>query len=155
LAYNLIGHTPGSSKSSFPRGAAAALQALGLDDGIAEAHLALAEAQLYFHWDWPAAEKSFRQALDINPSLAAAHAHYAWLHLIHGARRARLRRITTRRRARSEATVVDLLAWLASPVARRLRSCGSRPAGSTGHRPEPPGGELRTGTVAVGARPAR
>ncbi len=84
LAYNLIGHTPGSSKSSFPRGAAAALQALGLDDGIAEAHLALAEAQLYFHWDWPAAEKSFLQALDINPSLAAAHAHYAWLHLIHG-----------------------------------------------------------------------
>ena len=84
LAYNLVGHTPGSSKSCFPRGAAAALQALGLDDGIAEAHLALAEAQLYFHWDWPAAEKSFLQALDINPSLAAAHAHYAWLNLIHG-----------------------------------------------------------------------
>jgi TolB-like protein/Flp pilus assembly protein TadD len=84
LAYNFIGHTPGSSKSAFPRGAAAALQALGLDDGIAEAHLALAEARLYFHWDWPAAEASFRQALEINPSLAAAHAHYAWLHLIHG-----------------------------------------------------------------------
>ena len=84
LAYNLIGHAPGASKSAFPRGAAAALQALGLDDGIAEAHLALAEARLYFHWDWPAAEVSFRQALEINPSLAAAHAHYAWLHLIHG-----------------------------------------------------------------------
>lgn len=84
LAYNFIGHTPGSSKSAFPRGAAAALQALGLDDGNAEAHLALAEAQLYFHWDWPAAEQSFRRALEINPSLAAAHAHYAWLHLIHG-----------------------------------------------------------------------
>jgi len=84
LAYNFIGHTPGSSKSSFPRGAAAALQALGLDDGIAEAHLALAEARLYFHWDWRAAEESFRQALEINPSLAAAHAHFAWLHLING-----------------------------------------------------------------------
>lgn len=84
LAYNFIGHTPGSSKSAFPRGAAAALQALGLDDGIADAHLALAEARLYFHWDWPAAETSFRQALEINPSLAAAHAHYAWLHLVHG-----------------------------------------------------------------------
>ena len=84
LAYNFIGHTPGSSKSSFPRGAAAALQALGLDEGIAEAHLALAEARLYFHWDWPEADRSFRQALEINPSLAAAHAHYAWLHLIHG-----------------------------------------------------------------------
>jgi TolB-like protein/Flp pilus assembly protein TadD len=84
LAYNFIGHTPGSSKSAFPRGAAAALQALGLDDGLAEAHLALAEARLYFHWDWPAAEASFRQALDINPSLAAAHAHYSWLQLIHG-----------------------------------------------------------------------
>ena len=82
LAYNFIGHTPGSSKSSFPRGAAAALQALGLDDGNAEAHLALAEARLYFHWDWPAAEQSFRQALEINPSLAAAHAHFAWLHVI-------------------------------------------------------------------------
>jgi TolB-like protein/Flp pilus assembly protein TadD len=84
LAYNFMGHAPGASKSAFPRGAAAALQALGLDEGNADAHLALAEARLYFHWDWPAAETSFRRALEINPSLAAAHAHYAWLNLIHG-----------------------------------------------------------------------
>jgi TolB-like protein/Flp pilus assembly protein TadD len=84
LAYNFIGHAPGASKSAFPRAAAAALQALGLDEGIADAHLALAEARLYFHWDWPAAEASFRRALELNPSLAAAHAHYAWLNLIHG-----------------------------------------------------------------------
>jgi len=84
LAYNFIGHAPGAAKSSFPRGAAAALQALGLDEGNAEAHLALGEARLYFHWDYPAADQSFRQALEINPSLAAARAHYGWLHLIHG-----------------------------------------------------------------------
>lgn len=84
LAYSRIGHAPGAAKSAFPRSTAAALQALGLDDGIAEAHLALAENSLYFHWDWDAAESSLRKALEINPSLADAHAHYAWLHVLHG-----------------------------------------------------------------------
>ncbi len=84
LAYSRIGHAPGAAKSAFPRSTAAALQALGLDDGIAEAHLALAENNLYFHWDWEAAEASLNRALEINPSLAEAHAHYAWLHVIHG-----------------------------------------------------------------------
>lgn len=84
LAYSRIGHAPGAAKSAFPRSTAAALQALGLDDGIAEAHLALAENNLYFHWDWEAAEASLKKALEINPSLAEAHAHYAWLHVIHG-----------------------------------------------------------------------
>lgn len=84
LAYSRIGHAPGAAKSAFPRSTAAALQALGLDDGIAEAHLALAQNNLYFHWDWEAAEGALKRALDINPSLADAHAHYAWLHVIHG-----------------------------------------------------------------------
>lgn len=84
LAYSRIGHAPGAAKSAFPRSTAAELQALGLDDGIAEAHLALAENSLYFHWDWDAAESSLRKALEINPSLADAHAHYAWLHVLHG-----------------------------------------------------------------------
>lgn len=84
LAYSRIGHAPGAAKSAFPRSTAAALQALGLDDGIAEAHLALAQNNLYFHWDWEAAEASLQKALEINPSLSAAHAHYAWLHVIYG-----------------------------------------------------------------------
>ncbi len=84
LAYSRIGHAPGAARSAFPRSTAAALQALGLDDGIAEAHLALAENNMYFHWDWEAAEASLEKALEINPSLADAHAHYAWLQVIHG-----------------------------------------------------------------------
>lgn len=84
MAYGRIGHAPGAAKSAFPRSTAAALQALGLDDGVAEAHLALAQSNLYFHWDWEAAETSLERALELNPSLAAAHAHYAWLHVLHG-----------------------------------------------------------------------
>jgi TolB-like protein/DNA-binding winged helix-turn-helix (wHTH) protein/Tfp pilus assembly protein PilF len=82
-AYTALGHSPGAIKTAFPRGTALALQALGLDPDLADAHLALGEAQLYFHWDWEAAEASLRRAIELSPNLASAHAHYSWLHLIH------------------------------------------------------------------------
>ncbi len=83
-AYNRIGHAPGAAKSAYSRGTSAALKALALDDDIAEAHLALAENKLYFLWDWEEADASFTRTLQINPSIAEAHAQYAWLHLIYG-----------------------------------------------------------------------
>lgn len=63
---------------------AAAQKALALDSTLAEAHLALAMLALYSEWNWKVAEERFSRALEINPNLAEAHAHYAWLKMLFG-----------------------------------------------------------------------
>ena len=82
----IIAHGSGSvnPRRDFPIARAAALKAIELDDNSAEAHLALATTRLYFDYDWSGAEKEFRRALDINPKLADAHAHYGWYLLLFG-----------------------------------------------------------------------
>jgi TolB-like protein/Tfp pilus assembly protein PilF len=55
----------------------AALEALRLDDGVAEAHTSLAYAKFYYDWDWPGAEAEFRRAIALNPGYATAHQWYA------------------------------------------------------------------------------
>jgi TolB-like protein/DNA-binding winged helix-turn-helix (wHTH) protein/Tfp pilus assembly protein PilF len=59
-----------------PQAIAAAKKALEIDPELAEAHAALAYAQLY-DWQWAAAEEGFQHALRLNPSYAAAHLWYA------------------------------------------------------------------------------
>jgi TolB-like protein/Tfp pilus assembly protein PilF len=84
LGVTIIAHGSGSVNpvTDFPRAREAARKALELDENSAEAHLGLATVKLYFDYDWAGAEKEFRRALEINPSLADAHAHYGWyLHL--------------------------------------------------------------------------
>jgi TolB-like protein len=85
LAYPILYHGPGGTvppKEGFPRARAAALKALELDDNLAQAHLALAAIETYYDWDWGGAEREFKRALELNPNLPEAHAHYSWyLHL--------------------------------------------------------------------------
>jgi TolB-like protein len=57
----------------YHRGEAAAVRAVELDPGLAEAHAALGAARLWGAWDVEAAERSLRQALALNPNLAQAH----------------------------------------------------------------------------------
>ncbi len=83
FAYARSAHNPGAAKSMYPRATAAALQAIGLDPDLAEGHQALSQMRLYFHWDWKGAEESFHKVFELNPSLAAAHAHYGWLRVLH------------------------------------------------------------------------
>ncbi len=65
-----------SPKEAFPRARAAALKALEIDDGLAEAHNALAYTKCEFEWDWAEAEKEFRRALELNPNYPTAHQWY-------------------------------------------------------------------------------
>jgi Tfp pilus assembly protein PilF len=46
----------------------AALRALALDDGSADAQLALGTVLFFSEWEWDAAERSLRRALAINPA---------------------------------------------------------------------------------------
>jgi serine/threonine-protein kinase len=83
LAYPIIYHGPGGTippREGFPRAREAALEALKLDESSAQAHLALATIKLYFDWDWDGAEREFLRALELNPNLVEAHAHYGWYH---------------------------------------------------------------------------
>lgn len=65
-----------SPKEAFPRGKAEAMRALELDDSLAEAHTSLAFANMNYDWDWPAAEREFRKAIELNPNYANAHHWY-------------------------------------------------------------------------------
>jgi TolB-like protein/predicted Ser/Thr protein kinase len=60
-----------------PKGTAAALRAIALDDASAEAHEALAVIKTWTDWDWAGAETEFRRALEINRNLAGAHASFS------------------------------------------------------------------------------
>ena len=64
----------------------AALKALSLDDGLAEAHTALGEI-LNYDYDFAGAEREYRRAIDLNPNYATAHQWYGEL-LTHLGRRA-------------------------------------------------------------------
>jgi serine/threonine-protein kinase len=85
LAYPIIYHGVGGAilpRQGFPQARAAAVKALELDEGSPQAHLALGAVKLYYDWDWAGGEKEFRRALELNPNLPEAHAHYGWyLHL--------------------------------------------------------------------------
>jgi TolB-like protein/DNA-binding winged helix-turn-helix (wHTH) protein/tetratricopeptide (TPR) repeat protein len=55
----------------------AALKALQLDPNGAEAHTSLGKVRMILEWDWAGAEAEFKQAIELNPSYAAAHMWYA------------------------------------------------------------------------------
>jgi DNA-binding winged helix-turn-helix (wHTH) protein/tetratricopeptide (TPR) repeat protein len=55
----------------------AALKALAIDGALAEAHCSLATVHTLYDWDWPAAEREYRRALELNPNYVTAHHWYA------------------------------------------------------------------------------
>ncbi len=57
--------------------AAAALQAISIDERLPEAHLALALARFLQDWNWTDAEREFRRALQLNPGYVAGYRWYA------------------------------------------------------------------------------
>jgi TolB-like protein/Flp pilus assembly protein TadD len=61
----------------MPLAREAALRALALDPELAPAHVTLGNVHLLFDWDWSAAEREYRRALEINPNLPEANLGYA------------------------------------------------------------------------------
>jgi tetratricopeptide (TPR) repeat protein len=56
---------------------AAAVKAVEIDDGLAEAHTALALVRFRLDWRWLDAEMEFTRAIELNPGSAAAHHFFA------------------------------------------------------------------------------
>jgi len=64
-------------REAFPRGKAAAVKAIELDDTLAEAHVTLANFRFCHEWDWDGAETEFQRAIQLNPNDAHGHFFYA------------------------------------------------------------------------------
>ncbi len=60
-------------KEAFPRAEKAALKALELDQANAEGYSVLGTKALSYDWDFPAAERYLKQALDLQPNHADSH----------------------------------------------------------------------------------
>ena len=75
LASIQIGASP--PNDAMPRAIAAAGKALELDPTLAEAHTSLGYARFWYEWNWPAAERCFKRALELNPAYGTARQWYA------------------------------------------------------------------------------
>src|SRR5262249_34138571 len=55
-----------------PKWREATNRALQIDSDLAEAHLSLANVQFAYEWNWDAAERDYRRAIELNPNSADA-----------------------------------------------------------------------------------
>jgi len=60
-------------KEKMPKAREAALRALELDETFGEAHVSLGAVYFVYDWNWLAAEKELRRAIELNPGSALAH----------------------------------------------------------------------------------
>jgi Tfp pilus assembly protein PilF len=72
----LSDYAPVSASDTAPKARAAAQKALAIDDTLPEAHATLA-ASYTDSWDWVAAEREYKRALELNPNYAQAHKLYS------------------------------------------------------------------------------
>jgi serine/threonine protein kinase/TolB-like protein/Tfp pilus assembly protein PilF len=76
-SFGLVGdRSPGEF---FPKAKAAAQKAIEIDDTLAEAHAELGFTIFWYDWDWNAAEKQLKRALELDPNNADNHLFYAHL----------------------------------------------------------------------------
>ncbi len=71
-------------RDMFERAAAAAGQALALDNDLAEAHTSMALVQLGRSWDFPAAEATLRHAIQLDPTLPLPRIYLSWVRVLRG-----------------------------------------------------------------------
>jgi len=75
--YSLLGNAGYLPPSeAWPKAKAAAMQALEIDDTLAEAHTSLGLVKEHNEWDWTGAEKEFKRAIELDPNSATAHLWY-------------------------------------------------------------------------------
>ena len=76
--YNLLGfYAYQQPNEVYPKAKNAALEALNLDDTLAEAHASLGWILCHYEWDWERAESEFKRAIELNPNHATAHHGYS------------------------------------------------------------------------------
>jgi len=108
-------YTTMPENDAFSRAIAAARKAVELDDSLAEAHRALAFAEMYGSWDFFGAEKEFRRAIELDPKDAQVRRWYANAFAVPGRYEEALEQINTAQELdpSSNATLADKAMLLA------------------------------------------
>jgi TolB-like protein/Flp pilus assembly protein TadD len=80
LAYNYINQDDWfmPPNEAGPKAKDAAKKALAIDETDADAHLSLAIVAHWYEWDWTAAEREFKRAIELSPNDSEAHGYYSW-----------------------------------------------------------------------------
>jgi len=78
-AYSLLANAGSPAREIMPKAREAALNALLLDDNLAEAHTALGQILIYYDYDYAGAEREHKRAIELNPNYATAHQWYSEL----------------------------------------------------------------------------
>ena len=77
-SYGVLGNTNAMPQNeAYGSARTAAERGLQLDPSLAELHASLAYVNRFHDWDWPAAERGFLRALQLNPGYAHARRWYA------------------------------------------------------------------------------
>jgi TolB-like protein/Flp pilus assembly protein TadD len=76
IAYDFHGILPPWETSAKAK--TAAINALVIDDTLAEAHTALACVKMMYERDWSNAEREFKRAIELDPEFAHAHNWYSY-----------------------------------------------------------------------------
>ena len=71
-------------QEGFERAKAYARKAIELDESLAEAHASLAWSLFIYDWDFKAAEREFKRAIELAPGYATSHQWYAFLLVARG-----------------------------------------------------------------------
>jgi serine/threonine protein kinase/tetratricopeptide (TPR) repeat protein len=76
---SLATNVPLPPKEAMPKAKAAAMRAVEIDDGLAQAWASLAAIRWWYEWDWSGAEEAYKRAIELNPNYANAHEGYSML----------------------------------------------------------------------------
>jgi len=79
ILLGVYGATP--PRAIMPKAKAAAMRALQIDEYLAEAHASLGAIHAWYDWDWDAAEREFKRAIELNPANANAYHWYGSIYL--------------------------------------------------------------------------
>lgn len=85
-SYAFLANNTESTKSGelYEKAKFYALQALALDDSLAEAHVSLGWIRRIYDWDWAESEKHLRRAVELDPNSALAHQRLSFLYITLG-----------------------------------------------------------------------
>ncbi len=76
--YYLVVDFTMSPHEAMPKAKEAAKKALEIDDTLAVAHADMGVVYWYYEWNWFAAEKEFKRAIELDPNDAITHEMYGW-----------------------------------------------------------------------------
>jgi len=81
---NTVHYGEMDTKEAMMKAEWAAKKAVALDDTLPDTHTSFGLVHLKIHWDWQAAEREFKRAIEIDPEYAPAHYHYSNLLAVTG-----------------------------------------------------------------------